>query len=349
MYPSVLNAVLLKAMDSAREGITIADATRPGLPLIYINEGFERMTGYTRAECIGRSCNFLQGAATDQAQLAILRAGLREAKPVQVELLNHHKSGQVFHNRLSITPIFDEQGSLTHFIGVQDDITVQKEREVLARAIGEHRLREEVTVEAQEKERLHIGRELHDNVNQLLASASLRLNLAAAREDIRMELLEQTRDIVQTSIREIRKLSHLLAGPQNPEWKLRESLQDLISSMVPAGSLQLSCHFEPVTDERLSGQKKLALYRVAQERLNNILKHAGARQVWIGLECDAGEMLLRIKDDGVGFDVAGKYRGIGLKNMKARLEMISGRMHLRSAPGKGCELEAIVPLECVPV
>jgi len=122
-----------RALDSTAEGITIADATLPGRPLIYANEGFERLTGYPAGEALGRNCKFLQGAETDPATVEEIRAALREERDCTVEILNYRRDGRPFWNRLSISPLRDPKGAVTHFIGIQSDVTERREAEAALR------------------------------------------------------------------------------------------------------------------------------------------------------------------------------------------------------------------------
>jgi sigma-B regulation protein RsbU (phosphoserine phosphatase) len=115
-----------RALDVSAEGITIADAREPDRPLIYANEGFERMTGYPVEEVMGRNCRFLQGPETDPSAMAEIRAALAESRECVVEILNYRKNGSTFWNRLSITPVRDASGEVTHFIGIQSDITARR-------------------------------------------------------------------------------------------------------------------------------------------------------------------------------------------------------------------------------
>lgn len=115
-----------RALDETAEGITIADALLPDMPLIYANRGFERLTGYAVEEVLGRNCRFLQGPGTDPAALNKLRSAIRERRECTVLLLNYRKDGSAFWNRLAITPVHDPSGRVTHFIGVQSDVTEQK-------------------------------------------------------------------------------------------------------------------------------------------------------------------------------------------------------------------------------
>ena len=113
----------------AAEGVTIADARLPDRPLIYVNEGFERVTGYPAAEVLGRNCRFLQGPDTDPAAVAGIRAAVAGERECVVEILNYRRDGTPFWNRLSITPVRDETGEVTHFIGIQSDVTARRNAE----------------------------------------------------------------------------------------------------------------------------------------------------------------------------------------------------------------------------
>lgn len=111
------------AIANVSSGITIADARQPDLPLIYVNQAFEHITGYTAREAIGRSCRFLQSDDRDQPQLLELRAALREGRACNVRLRNYRKNGELFWNELLLSPVRNESGVLTHFVGVQIDVT----------------------------------------------------------------------------------------------------------------------------------------------------------------------------------------------------------------------------------
>lgn len=129
MTPLQWLALKDRVLAAAAEGITIADARLPERPLIYVNEGFERLTGYTAEEAIGRSCRFLQGDESDPETVQIIRDALDGPYDCSVEIRNFRKDGTPFWNRLSITPVRDEAGTVTHFIGIQSDVTQRREAE----------------------------------------------------------------------------------------------------------------------------------------------------------------------------------------------------------------------------
>jgi len=118
--------LLERALGAAGEGIVIADARQPDMPLIYVNAAFEAVTGYSRAETLGRNCRFLQGPETDPGALEEIRRAIAGRRGVVVELLNYRKDGTPFWNRLSITPVHGLKGEVTHFIGVQSDVTARR-------------------------------------------------------------------------------------------------------------------------------------------------------------------------------------------------------------------------------
>lgn len=122
-------ALLEGILGATSEGITIADARLPDKPIIFANVGFERLTGYSSKEVLGRNCRFLQGPETSSETVTEIRTAVQEGRARTVELLNYRKDGLPFWNRLSITPIRDAGGQVTHFIGVQSDITSLRETE----------------------------------------------------------------------------------------------------------------------------------------------------------------------------------------------------------------------------
>jgi PAS domain S-box-containing protein len=136
--PTAANLRLAElAMDEAPVGITVADPDEPDEPLIYVNEAFQRLTGYDEYEILGRNCRFLQGEDTDPERVETLREAIDDRRPVSVELLNYRKDGEPFWNQLHIAPVRNEDGRVTHLLGFQTDVTERKEIELRARRQAE--------------------------------------------------------------------------------------------------------------------------------------------------------------------------------------------------------------------
>ncbi|QFU00157.1 Phytochrome-like protein cph2 [Halomonas sp. THAF5a] len=118
--------ILERSVEASVNGVLIADAGVAGLPIIYANDAFQRMTGYAREEVMGRNPRFLQGSETDPAAVQTLRRELAQHREVHVTLCNYRKDGTPFWNDLHISPVRDERGTVTHYVGIQHDISEQK-------------------------------------------------------------------------------------------------------------------------------------------------------------------------------------------------------------------------------
>jgi len=121
LIPKVLGNIL----DSCVNGVTLADPDLKDLPLVYANKAFEAITGYTQEDTIGRNCRFLQRSEHDQEGVSQLREAIKNKKPVEVTLRNFRKNGELFYNHLNMTPLFDSDGNILYFLGVQYEITDQ--------------------------------------------------------------------------------------------------------------------------------------------------------------------------------------------------------------------------------
>ncbi len=117
--------VLSQILDTCVNGITLSDPDQEDNPIIYANEMFELITGYSREEIIGRNCRFLQGEERDQEDLEKIRVAIREKKSTTVTLRNYRKNGEMFYNQFTIRPLFDREGQLIYFLGLQHDVTNQ--------------------------------------------------------------------------------------------------------------------------------------------------------------------------------------------------------------------------------
>ncbi len=123
--PGLIPKVLAEILDSCVNGVTLADPDQEDLPLVYANKAFENITGYSQAETIGRNCRFLQGTDHDQEGVNQLREAIKNKESVVVTLRNYRKNGELFYNHLNMTPLFDSNGNILYFLGVQYEITDQ--------------------------------------------------------------------------------------------------------------------------------------------------------------------------------------------------------------------------------
>ena len=118
-----------RTMDEAPIGITVADATEPDMPLVYVNAAFERITGYPPEYAVGRNCRFMQGEATREEPVAEMRAAIEAGEATSVEIRNYRRDGELFWNEVTIAPLRDDCGEVTHYVGFQRDVTRRKRAE----------------------------------------------------------------------------------------------------------------------------------------------------------------------------------------------------------------------------
>lgn len=228
-----------------------------------------------------------------------------------------------------------------------NDVTerIQLEKELNEQRVNRQRQITEAVIEAQEKERTEIGKELHDNVNQILGASNLYINTAMTDEDMRQELLERSTELVSKAINEIRKISKSLITPGLREIGLIESIEDIIDDLRFARQdLQIELDLQNISEEQIEDRRKLTLFRIVQEQLNNIVKHAKATRVLIRLSIEGTSTVLSVADNGVGFDPGSHRKGVGITNIMSRAELLNGKVEIATAPGDGCTLTVSMPI-----
>jgi PAS domain S-box-containing protein len=322
------------------DGIIVTDVHKR---TTWINAGFTRMTGFTLDEMRGkRPAHVLEGRTPNPELLAWIDEQYASRKPFSFEVLNYKKDGTPFWSLLSIQPLFDAQGNIVEYFSIRKDITASKQ---LEKELESARNRTTAAViAAQEKERSDVSQELHDNVNQVLTTVKLYQELCLSGIGNRDELTQKSMRLLQESINEIRSLSKRLSAPSLGKIKLHESIRELTDAVTATGKLAVSLDAAAVEEGfEADSTTHIALYRILQEQLTNVLKHAGARNVSITFRLLPGRLLLEVADDGVGFDTARRMGGSGLTNIRSRAESLLGSAILRSAPGKGCTLTVSLP------
>ena len=171
--PMALSSLKELAMDSVLEGVTIADFSLPDQPLIYANHGFEEITGYSIEETVGHNCRFLQGPNTEPEKLMHIRKCISAGLPCTVQLKNYRKTGEEFINYLSLTPIRTARGQVTHYVGIQSDVTeLVNTRTAELDALKKATIAEAAT-DAKSKFLAHMSHEIRTPLNGLIAVGQL--------------------------------------------------------------------------------------------------------------------------------------------------------------------------------
>jgi two-component system, NarL family, sensor histidine kinase UhpB len=198
---------------------------------------------------------------------------------------------------------------------------------------------------AQESERVGIARDLHDEVGQVLTGVLLQLNSIAARAPDHRDEIDEAKQAVRGALDEVRRISSELRPEMLEHLGLVSALTELSTSFARTSGIQVERDFGAVLPQ-LPAETELAVYRIAQESLTNIARHAEARQVTIALDCGPGRIVLRVADDGRGFAGVPEENG-GLRSMRERSLLVGGALAIKPAPEGGVEVRLEVPTKPV--
>ena len=319
-------------------GVVIRDKDQK---ITWVNNAFTKIYGYELEEVVGKNPNsFLHGSETDIDIADDVKRQLIENKPFVYEIINYTKAGNKILVKIQVQPIFDDNGDVEQSFSLLTDITGLRrlEEQVEEEKIIKQKEITNAVFAAQEEERSQIGRELHDNVNQLLGATKLYIDMARKDDPNRESYLASSSEYTLTAIEEIRKLSKILITPLINEQGLVESVKDLIREIMLVHPIKVLFNTNDFNETRLSDKFKLNIFRIVQEQINNTLKHAHAEKIFINFKENNGRLFISISDDGIGFDTTSRKSGVGITNIKSRAELYNGIMQLTSEVGKGTQL-----------
>ncbi|MFW6133229.1 MAG: PAS domain-containing sensor histidine kinase [Planctomycetota bacterium] len=312
------------------------------------NQAAESVTGYTLEELIGMNMSRLVAPEYRQALFDRLARRLRGqplVQPFQFEIAR--KDGRRVSLEMTTSPIY-RRGDLVGIQGIARDVT---ERERAERALRRHREQLRAAhaklVTARDEERRSVAAELHDSVGQSVVAMELAIrNLAdeVAGVDGLPSRIGALADQCAEVVREVRHICHGLYPPVLESLGLATALRQLVRHCANGG-IRVHLQSDPdLGERRLDRQVEVALYRVAQEAVNNALRHSGAEHVGIEFRADDDVVALKVTDDGCGFDPQQALNGMGLVSMTERVEALGGTLEVRSEPGR-TEIVARVPAQ----
>ncbi len=336
--------VLSMIAKETSNGVMIFD--KAAAVTLWVNEGFTRLTGFEPADIIGKNpVLLLQGPETDPGMLNYMTGQIQDNLPYSGDILIYAKDGRKRLHHVTGQPFKDASGNVTKYFAIATDITERRELEE-ERLQNQIRQQKEITrasLQAQEAERNELGIELHDNINQLLAAANLQLCYCINNYKNAKPVIRKSRDIIMQAMEEIRGLSHKMVMPRFSATNLSDELNGLLAHYRYTQDIELDT--KEWDDAGVPGSIKETFFRIAQEKLTNIHKHAQAKKITVHIKSEDGFAFMYVKDDGIGFDPAQKKKGIGLTNIINRVEAYNGNWQLISAPGEGCTLSIRIPLE----
>jgi len=246
---------------------------------------------------------------------------------------------------------FDAKGKLVFVEFFANIIVYNNEPAIVGSVVNiTQRIQEEnrinlAILETQEKERLQIGMELHDNVKQILSGISIYLDVALKKiedKEAVISLLNKLKKYNNDAVSELRKLSHQLAPLVEDDSSLKDKIDWLIQSLKLRDTLSISIEVDEFKF-KLNDTIQLHFYRILQELLSNIVKYSKANKVCININRTKDFILFNVKDNGIGFDVNVKKQGIGLENIRRRVKILNGELKIVTEIGKGVEISIMVP------
>ncbi|MBD2232839.1 hybrid sensor histidine kinase/response regulator [Phormidium tenue] len=359
-----------RAIAASCNGVIITDARQPNNPVIYVNPAFERITSYAAAEALGQNCRFLQGGHRDQPGLKTLRQAIAEGQDCTVEVINYRKDGTQYWNQLSIAPIHNPEGQLTHFIGIQTDISDRKLAEAQLHQnlhdLEQARCAAEAANQAKSEFLAMMSHEIRTPMNAVIGMTGLLLDTSLT--DQQRDFVETTRnasDSLLTIINDILDFSKIESGkleletqPFNLRTCLEEAL-DLLAAKASEKGLELAYLLPTQVPQYLLGDVS-RLRQVLVNLVNNAIKFTPTGEVIVSVQAEpqtaAGQITLQvaIKDTGIGIPAHRLHQlfqpfcqvdasttrqfggtGLGLAISKRLCELMGGTLWVESLEGQG--------------
>lgn len=237
-------------------------------------------------------------------------------------------------------------GIASRMIGATQDISEKvllQEKLVEQRKINQREITEAI-VTAHENERMQIGQELHDNLNQVLAVTKMYVQLARKYKNKRDLYLEKSTGFLTDIMEEIRKITKTLVPLGMELIGLSDNIKIMIDDFRATHPIEIDFHDNGINTETLNEKLQLNIFRIIQEQLNNISKHSKATLVNIKLGEHKNQIILIISDNGKGCDMTKRRTGIGIRNIRSRVELFDGTTSIVSQPGKGYSLTTSFPI-----
>jgi len=323
-------------LDAVPDGVVIVDGD--GL-IRDVNQQLETLFGHPRADLVGQPIELLVPAQSRDIHQAHRTAygsrSKRRPMGVGMELQGLRKDGTLFPAEISLSPLDAENGP--HVIATIRDVTERRR----LRTFGVEALR------AAEEERLRIAQELHDDTAQQLSTLLLRLRIARNESSTpaRDEKLEQLRSEIQRCAKGVRRIARGLRPPALRDVGVIAAIRSHLREVAETAEFEYTIEADPV-DERLDDDGKLALYRVVQEAVSNVVRHARANSVSVTIRSEEARVETLVEDNGIGFDPsrnAEPGQGLGLTGMNERARAVAGTVSVNSAPGTGTRIVMVIP------
>ena len=352
-----------KALEASPVAVSIADVSKPWQPLIYVNHAFSTMTGFSFEEAIGQNCKFLQGEQTQAASIAAIRQAITKNEPLDIEINNYRKNGDLFVNSLSIMPVFNDDGSVQYYVAVQQDITLEKQTALL---LSQAKDKAEQTMESQATFFASINHELRTPINGINGMLKALMKTELTEKQVKYATLaNKSADNLLLIVNDVLDYSKAESGQLSIEQHPCD-VHNLLNDICQR--VEAQCHSKSLSFSRCIDELKghtflidaMRVQQVIENLINNALKFTdtGAISLAVKLhhEQPEGEYSLHfcIKDSGIGIDhnhlvdifksfkqvkqASNKVTtgtGLGLTISKQLVELMGGKIKATSTVNEG--------------
>jgi PAS domain S-box-containing protein len=323
-------------------------AINPDESIRFINKKGCQVLGCTRDAVVGKNWfDHFVPAEKKQEGRNVFNALLQQTFPEEYyENTLLTEKGEIRYIKWQNTIIRNDDGAIAGMFSSGEDIT---ENKLLLKRLADQEKQKRkqliaAVLQAQEKERSEIAHELHDNINQILTTCKLLLEQEVYLGN-HSPLVSNTFKHIQTAIQEIRNLSHSLNPADLKDINFEGAVRELTHKVKLTRKFDIALTFNGGDYiHEVDAAIAVSLYRIIQEQLTNIIKHADATTIDIVVEATANSIDLEVMDNGKGYQVKSVKKGLGLKSIYSRAELHNGKVYISSAPGEGCTLSVCIPL-----
>ncbi len=295
------------AIRATRMAMIIADPRLPDIPIVFVNDAFLKLTGYTREEVIGRNCRFLQGPDTDPKAVTKIREAVKDRTDINVDILNYRKDGSTFWNALYISPVFTETNELQFFFSSQLDITermekeqsILEEKERFERAVRERTAELQSALEMQTALLHEVDHRVKNNL-QMVSSLIVMQSRTIPDENIRLSLRSMLQRVEALSTVHRR----LYQSADISRFDLADFARDLVDGLVAASGRRIDIRLDIANAVEVAADKAAPIALILNELVTNAIKHAYVDgvpgQLVIRIAADDGVCRIEVEDNGKG-------------------------------------------------
>lgn len=351
----------LRDINFALNEATILIRTDSKGGITYANKKYCDITRYSLDQLLGKMLFENNLGAEESIVYEHIRNPDRCREVWQGEIYDHAKDHTFFWLDVTIIPIVSIEGQLYQYLVICSDITKRKETELelqkmneakLLKQQYEQKIRSSSIITGQERERKRMSQEIHDGIGQMLTALKFGLESFVSNEEKEKKRLADFKALLQTTIREVRRISSDLLPTVLQDYGLSAAIRELVTISQNATTIPIEFSDKSTIDKRFNKNIEISLYRICQESINNAIKYSNASIIKVKLTNDVEFVNLIIEDDGQGFDLSEieklnrtRESGNGLNNIRERADLINSRLYINSVPTKGTTIFVELALE----